>query len=255
MRLPAGVSATDDGGVLEPTPADIGFGEFVDEPPVDVPNDQGEAEGSDITPEDAVREFQKRVPRVRLVRDVRTGTVDGIAIPDPETGAWRVQRAETPTEAAYQQLALRGLTEIAVENLVPFAARVTSVDEAVTLLTGVADPSCIALKMLGAAAQAVARAHGLGSCAPLIGTLVEQTLKPVIMSDDAAAVAADLQIVDVAADAATGQFTAAVYDYAGAELDTLVQRRTRGISQAELDRMEQTIRAEGAAPRAAGSTT
>jgi hypothetical protein len=106
------------------------------------------------------------------------------------------------------------------------------------------DPRTIALKLCNAAGQALAHHVGLGLIAPALGSLVEQTLQPKVDPPAGqSGVVQGLRVFDVTADAATGQLTPAVYCFAAAELDSMLQGKTRGISQAELDKIQAAIRA------------
>lgn len=101
--------------------------------------------------------------------------------------------------------------------------------------------------LCNAVAQGLAHHCGLGFIAPALGSLVEQTLSPLVdLPNGLARTLQDLQVFDVTVDAATGQLTPAVRDFAAAELATGLQDRTRGISQAELDQIAAAIRQDEA---------
>jgi hypothetical protein len=74
--------------------------------------------------------------------------------------------------------------------------------------------------------------------------LVEQTLKPKVDPPGGQpSVVQGLRVFDITVDVATGQLTPAAYGFAAAELDSILQDKTQGISQAELDKIQAAIRA------------
>lgn len=135
------------------------------------------------------------------------------------------------------------LIDLVVQAADYVAAVPTDLDEAVRVAAAVTDPNSIALKLCNAAGQALAHHLGLGLMAPALGSLVEQTLRPKVdPTGGQPGVVQALGVFDVTVDVAIGELTPAVYGFAAAELDSMLQDKTRGISQAELDKIQAAIK-------------
>jgi hypothetical protein len=198
----------------------------------------------DVTAEEAEQRFKETIRGLRIVQDFGTKKVIGIATPQPSSLGWQIMRLEPPAKKAFRQAVIQGCTDLLVQATGGVAALPTDVDEAVTAPEAVADPWYIGLKLCNVGTQAVAHQHGFGFMAPALGSFVEQALRAKVESAAGQpGVVQGLGVFDVTFDVATGEMTPAVYGFAGAELDSILQDKTRGISQAELDKIEAAIRA------------
>jgi hypothetical protein len=198
----------------------------------------------DVTADEAEQRFKETIRGLRIVQDFGTNKVIGVARRQPGSLSWQITRLESPAENAGRQAAIDLLTDLVVQAADGFAALPTDLDEAVAATEAVADPSSIALKLCNAAGQALAHHLGLGVIAPALGSFVEQTLKrEVDPSSGQPGVVQALGVFGVTVDVATGQLTPAAYEFAAAALNSMLQDKTRGISQAELNKIQAAIRA------------
>lgn len=208
----------------------------------------------EVTAEEAEAKFKEEIGGVRLVYDFRSGKLAGIATWDPDEWSWQTTELETKAQSQFRQAGINLLTDLVAQVTGHIPARPSDLDQAVSAASQAADPRSVALKLCNAAGQALAHHFGLGIFAPAIGALVEQTLSPLVGPPGRLSKAVkDLQVLDVTVDIATDQLTPAVNDFAVSELGGVLQDKTRGISQAELDKIAAAIkqREAAAAPRPA----
>jgi hypothetical protein len=230
--------------------ADLGS-QRADRPDDDTSHERGDGSADDaseserhpdVTVEEAEEEFRDTLHGVRLVYDFGSNEVVGIATWDADDWSWQITPAETTAERESRQAGINFLTDLAAHATGLVLAPLTGMDEAATIVAAAADPRSIALKLCNGAAQVLAHHCGLGFMAPELGSLVEQTLSPVIDPPNRLSGAVQgLQALDVTVDVATGHLTPAVQDFAATELDATLQKKTQGISRAELDEIEEAI--------------
>jgi hypothetical protein len=191
---------------------------------------------------EANERFKDTIRRVRLVRDMRTNQLAGIATWNADSWSWDIQPVETPAQQEYRKVGIYLLTDLLSQVGGPIFEPPTDLDQLVDVATDAIDPSSIALKLCNAAAQGVAHACHLGFLAPAIGKLVEQTLAPLFAPPDRISRAEiGLQVLDVTTDISNDRLTGIAYDLSAGSIDAEIMNRTRGISPADLAVIEEAI--------------
>jgi hypothetical protein len=189
----------------------------------------------------AIEQFSGAVDGVRLVRNVSTGTIDGVATWDPHRGRI-TRRVETPAQHFYRAASLKLLTDLPIQMLGQAFAPPTGPDEAMTITAEAVDPLSIGPKLCGMAVEAVMDAHGAGPFATLIGRVVQDLVTPLLTPTDQGAKAKPvLQVIDVTADAAGDRLTGEVFTIAAGHIDSEILKRSGGISRADLEKIESAI--------------
>jgi hypothetical protein len=192
---------------------------------------------------EVLERFRTHYDGIRLVYDFGTGKITGIATCEPGTREWRITRLETPAEEQFREAGINLLTDLVAQATSPALDLPSDLDDLVEIAQEAVDPARVTLKLCNAAVQALAHHVGLSPIAPALGKLAEQTLAPLVAPKGGPARAVkDMQVLDVAYDTATGRWTPAVQDFTLAELADVIKDKTTGISQAELDKIEETIR-------------
>jgi hypothetical protein len=212
-------------------------------------DDPPESDGRpEVTAEEAEEKFKDTLHGVRLVYDFGSNEVVGIATWDADDWAWRIVSRESSAERKARQVGINLFTDLAAQLTGLITAPATNLDKAVSIASLAANPQALALKLCNGAVQVLAYHFVPGYMASALGSLAEQILAPAVDPPNRlSGVMRGLQAFDVTVDVATDQLTAAVQDFAAAESDAMLQKKTQGISQAELDEIEEAIRQRQAA--------
>jgi hypothetical protein len=201
---------------------------------------------SGLSPEQveaAEKEFGDLIRGVRLVYSAWDEKIVGIGTWQPESWTWEITPVRSAADCLYWEVGIDFLTTTTAQEADCAAAMPTGEDRVTADVSTVANPASLLVKLCNVAVQGVALHLQMKlMAARLVGSLVAQVLSPVIDPTNRLSPAVKaLQIVDVTADVATGHLTPAVYSLAAGEANALLKSKTRGITQAELDQIEEAI--------------
>jgi hypothetical protein len=281
VDIPAGVSGNDTGCTLVDDGEEVGD-ELPDPPRTatpkggsasDIPGEQRaddtteerdtilEGDGrasSGLSPEQAEaaeKEFGDRIHGLRLVYSAWDEKIVGIGTWQPKSWTWEITPVRSAADRLFWEVGIDFLTTMTAQEAGCAAAAPSGEDQVTDGVSTVANPGSLLVQLCNVAVQGVAlHLHMKLMAARLVGSLVAQVVSPVIDPPNRLSPAVkSLQIVDVMADVGTGHLTPAVYSLAATEANALLTSKTRGITQAELDRIEKAIK-QGIAVRGIGTT-
>lgn len=245
LELAAGSSVKDSqpGLTLVDTDADRESGEFGTDGEYDRPTYETLVydQQPEISAEEVKKRFRQNVQDMRLLEDFGTGEVIGVASWPDGAWSWQVTKLETPADSLLRGIEIDLITDLLMPVTKGLAVPPTGIDDAVTIATAIS-PRIVFLEICNVAVQGVACHLGLALIAPALGTLTVQVLNPLIESTGALSEAERcLQVLDVTVDIKDGKLTPNVYDFAAAQLDALLMRKMRGISQEDLKKIKALI--------------
>lgn len=174
---------------------------------------------------------------IRLVTELGSGKIAGIAFRRPGAWDWNELRLQGPAERLFRETAT-GLITQQLAQAIPGIAPPSSPDNALDMAMAILSPQAIAGKLANAAAQVVAHHLGLGSIAPVAGKVAEQIVaaQPVPpAAPDRALGTARVGIItyDLRADRLTATVVGFIADKIDARLNDLApgvtQPRVRGV--------------------------
>jgi hypothetical protein len=173
------------------------------------------------------RELQRFIDRggqVRLVNNLRTGKLEGVAFRQPGAWGWQELPVRGPAEGVFRQTAVSLVAQMVKQSL-PGIAPPTSMDAALSIASmaaGTISAQAVAGKLANIAGQALAWHVGCGTVAPVVGTLLENAVASMPFPASPLAEAFNAATVGVVAfDVSGGRLTPTV---TGFTVDMAVQR-------------------------------
>ena len=185
--------------------------------------------------------FLDRGGEIRLVNDLGSGRLTGIAFKNPGAWDWQVVRVEGAEGRLFRETATNLITD-QIAQAIPCVNPPSSLDGALSAAQGILSPEIILSKLANAGAQVVAHHLGLGPIAPAIGKVAEQFVRSLPSRDNIATkVLNGARDLDVTYDLKDGHLTATVRDFAADKIDNFINRHTGGITRREIDDIQDSI--------------
>jgi hypothetical protein len=178
---------------------------------------------------------------IRLVNDLGSGRLTGIAFRNPGAWDWQVVRVEGAEGRLFRETATHLITE-QLAQAVPGVSPPSSLDGALSAAQGKLSPEIILSKLANAGAQVVAHHLGLGPIAPAIGKVAEQFVRSLPSRDNIATkVLNGARDLDVTYDLKDGHITATVRDLAADKIDNIINEHTGGITPGDLRHIQDSL--------------
>jgi hypothetical protein len=187
-----------------------------------------------VSNHDDLQKFLDRGGEVRLVNELGSGKLVGIAFRRPGAWDWTELRLEGPAERLFRGTVTSLITQ-QLAQVVPGIPAPSSLDEALDKATAILSPQAIAGKLANAAAQVVAHHLGLGSIAPVAGKVAEQIVacQPVPpAAPDLALGAARVGVITY--DLRAGHLTATVAGFIAGKIDDRINDLTPGVTRPQV---------------------
>ena len=197
--------------------------------------------------------------QIRLVNDLGSGKLVGIAFKNPGDWDWQVVRVEGTEGRFFRETATNLITK-ELAQAVPGISPPTSLDDALNMAEAILSPKFILGKIANAGAQAAAYHVGLPHIAPALGKVTEQFVASLPSRDSIATkVLNGASGLVVTCDLKDGHLTATVRDFAADKIDNIINEHTAGITPRDLrdirDSFEPKHDAVPPAPRCSSTRT
>jgi hypothetical protein len=185
--------------------------------------------------------FLDRGGEIRLVNDLGSGRLTGIAFKNPGAWDWQVVRVEGAEGRLFRETATNLITD-QIAQAIPGVSPPSSLDAALSAAQGILSPEIILSKLANAGAQVVAHHLGLGPIAPAIGKVAEQFVRSLPSRDNIATkVLNGARDLDVTYDLKDGHITAIVRDLAADKIDNIIDEHTGDITPGDLRDIQDSL--------------
>ncbi len=189
-----------------------------------------------------LQKFLDHGGEIRLVTELGSGKLAGIAFRRPGAWDWNELKLQGPAERLFRETAT-GLITQQLTQAIPGIAPPSSLDNALDMATAILSPQAIAGKLANAAAQVVAHHLGLGSIAPLAGKVAEQIVasQPVPpTAPDRALNAARVGVITY--DLRAGHLTATVAGFIAGKVDDRLNDLPPGVTRPQVRDVQTVLR-------------
>ncbi|HEX6524516.1 MAG TPA: hypothetical protein VF070_31615 [Streptosporangiaceae bacterium] len=195
-----------------------------------------------VSNHDDLQKFLDRGGEIRLLTELGSGKLAGLAFRRPGAWDWNELRLQGPAEKLFRETATSLITQ-QLAQAVPGIAAPTSLDNALDMATAVLSPQAIAGKLANAATQVVAHHLGLGSIAPVAGKVAEQIVaaRPVPpAAPDWALGAARVGVITY--DLSAGHLTPAVAGFIAGKIDDRINDLSPGVTHPQVRDVQTVLR-------------
>lgn len=191
---------------------------------------------------DDLQRFLDRGGDVRLVHDLGSGELAGIAYRSRGAWDWQEVKLEGATRRFFDQTAIDLITP-QIAQAIPGISPPTRLDDILAVATAALSPQVIVGKLANAAGQVVAHHLGLSPVAPVVGKVAEQIVAAAPFPASAPGRVLGAARVDVVMyDLRAGHLSATVRDFTVDRIDDRINDLTRGVTRPEVRDIQDVLR-------------